>query len=170
MNTEVDNSVANILISLAGTNSENHSSNNSSSTQDHGDSVYSIDGNTENSNKKGIMNEVGDNDSKSNFLESRNYARLYAEQTIEKIRAEVANILSGDDDAEFDTVNVDLLQRDRSSCTSHELDMIRRERNRMHAKRTRLRKKKMLQEMEAVSCCYIYIFLKNHHHNNYFFL
>jgi hypothetical protein len=39
----------------------------------------------------------------------------------------------------------------KSSCSAQELDGIRREKNRMHAKRTRLRKKKMTQEMEVVS-------------------
>lgn len=75
------------------------------------------------------------------------FARSYTDSTIEKIRQEVANILSGDDSLDIDT---ELLQKDKSACTSSELDMIRRERNRMHAKRTRLRKKKMLQELEAV--------------------
>jgi len=44
-----------------------------------------------------------------------------------------------------------LFQKDRSQCTTQELEMIRRERNRIHAKKTRLRKKRVLQEMEAVS-------------------
>eukprot|EP00595_Chromulina_sp_UTEXLB2642_P003475 CAMPEP_0196763314 /NCGR_PEP_ID=MMETSP1095-20130614/3820_1 /TAXON_ID=96789 ORGANISM="Chromulina nebulosa, Strain UTEXLB2642" /NCGR_SAMPLE_ID=MMETSP1095 /ASSEMBLY_ACC=CAM_ASM_000446 /LENGTH=229 /DNA_ID=CAMNT_0042116219 /DNA_START=162 /DNA_END=852 /DNA_ORIENTATION=- len=42
-----------------------------------------------------------------------------------------------------------LFQKDRSQCTTQELEMIRRERNRIHAKKTRLRKKRVLQEMEA---------------------
>jgi len=83
------------------------------------------------------------------------FARSYTDSTIEKIRQEVANILSGDDSLEMDS---ELLHKDKSNCTSGELDMIRRERNRMHAKRTRLRKKKMLQELEAVSI-YIYIYI-----------
>jgi hypothetical protein len=76
------------------------------------------------------------------------YARIYADKTMERIRQEVSNILAEEDDMDIDT---ELLNRDKTSCTSDELDLIRRERNRMHAKRTRLRKKKMLQEMEAVS-------------------
>ena len=39
----------------------------------------------------------------------------------------------------------------KSYCSAQELDGIRREKNRMHAKQTRLRKKKMTQEMEVVS-------------------
>ena len=44
-----------------------------------------------------------------------------------------------------------LLLKDKRTCSTTELEMIRRERNRMHAKKTRLRKKRMIQEMEAVS-------------------
>jgi hypothetical protein len=55
----------------------------------------------------------------------------------------------GDDDR-LD-VDHELLTKDKSTCSSTELEMIRRERNRMHAKKTRLRKKRMIQEMEAVS-------------------
>lgn len=78
---------------------------------------------------------------------SSHYARLYTDKTMEKLRGEMSSILA--DDEELD-VDVELLARDRSSCTSRELELIRRERNRMHAKRTRMRKKKMLQEMESV--------------------
>lgn len=42
-----------------------------------------------------------------------------------------------------------LLLKDRSACTAQELEMIRRERNRIHAKKTRLRKKKVLGQMES---------------------
>lgn len=84
------------------------------------------------------------------------FARSYTDSTIEKIRQEVANILSGDDSLDMDT---ELLHKDKSSCTSGELDMIRRERNRMHAKRTRLRKKKMLHELEAVSIHHYTVFI-----------
>lgn len=68
-------------------------------------------------------------------------------KTIEKIHSHVAAMLIDND--EFD-VNHALLRCDRSTCTTVELEKIRRERNRMHAKKTRLRKKKMLQEMEAI--------------------
>ena len=40
-----------------------------------------------------------------------------------------------------DNIDYELLGRDRSQCTAEELDRIRRERNRMHAKRTRDRKR-----------------------------
>jgi hypothetical protein len=69
-------------------------------------------------------------------------------KTIEHLRHQVAAMLSDDEELE---INKALLLRDKSVCTASELEMIRRERNRMHAKKTRLRKKKMLQEMEAVS-------------------
>ena len=40
-----------------------------------------------------------------------------------------------------DDIDYELLGRDRSQCSPEELDIIRRERNRMHAKRTRDRKR-----------------------------
>jgi len=49
-----------------------------------------------------------------------------------------------------DAINYELLSKDRSKCTPAELDQIRRERNRMHAKRTRDRKRLFMEEMEAV--------------------
>lgn len=49
-----------------------------------------------------------------------------------------------------DGIDYDLLARDRSKCSSTELDRIRRERNRMHAKRTRDRKKRFMDEMERI--------------------
>jgi len=49
-----------------------------------------------------------------------------------------------------DGIDYDLLAKDRSKCTSTELDKIRRERNRMHAKRTRERKKRFMDEMEGI--------------------
>merc|ERR1711923_197945 len=48
-----------------------------------------------------------------------------------------------------DGINYELLGKDRSLCTAAELDKIRRERNRMHAKRTRDRKRIFLEEMEV---------------------
>lgn len=80
----------------------------------------------------------------NNFLS----AREETSKTIEHLRHQVAAMLSGDEELE---INKALLYRDKSECTASELEMIRRERNRMHAKKTRLRKKKMLHEMEAVS-------------------
>jgi len=49
-----------------------------------------------------------------------------------------------------DSIDYGLLGKDRSTCTSEELDKIRRERNRMHAKRTRDRKRVYMEEMEAL--------------------
>jgi len=50
-----------------------------------------------------------------------------------------------------DGIDYELLGKDRSKCTPAELDKIRRERNRMHAKRTRDRKRLFMEEM-AVMC------------------
>lgn len=49
-----------------------------------------------------------------------------------------------------DGIDYTLLGKDRSSCTPAELDRIRRERNRMHAKRTRDRKRIFMEEMEVM--------------------
>ena len=49
-----------------------------------------------------------------------------------------------------DGIDYDLLSKDRSKCTAAELDQIRRERNRMHAKRTRDRKRIFMEEMEVM--------------------
>eukprot|EP00535_Pseudo-nitzschia_heimii_P001687 CAMPEP_0197187598 /NCGR_PEP_ID=MMETSP1423-20130617/16165_1 /TAXON_ID=476441 /ORGANISM="Pseudo-nitzschia heimii, Strain UNC1101" /LENGTH=338 /DNA_ID=CAMNT_0042639225 /DNA_START=212 /DNA_END=1228 /DNA_ORIENTATION=+ len=46
-----------------------------------------------------------------------------------------------------DGIDYELLGKDRSKCTPLELDQIRRERNRMHAKRTRDRKRLFMEEM-----------------------
>lgn len=67
--------------------------------------------------------------------------------SIENIRHQVALILSGDD--EFNAES-NITGKEKSHCSSAEIESIRRERNRMHAKKTRLRKKKMLQAMESV--------------------
>jgi len=49
-----------------------------------------------------------------------------------------------------DGIDYELLGKDRSKCTPAELDQIRRERNRMHAKRTRDRKRLFMEEMEEI--------------------
>lgn len=49
-----------------------------------------------------------------------------------------------------DGIDYALLGKDRSSCSPAELDQIRRERNRMHAKRTRDRKRIFMEEMEVM--------------------
>jgi len=51
-------------------------------------------------------------------------------------------LLSADDGIDYQ-----LLGKDRAKCTPEELDKIRRERNRMHAKRTRDRKRLFMEEM-----------------------
>ena len=54
------------------------------------------------------------------------------------------------DGQEEDGIDYTLLGKDRGSCTPAELDQIRRERNRMHAKRTRDRKRIFMEEMETM--------------------
>lgn len=77
-------------------------------------------------------------------------------KSIEKLKMQVSTLL-GDDDK--DALDLDpLLTKDKSTCSTSELEMIRRERNRMHAKKTRLKKKKMVQEMETVCFLNKYVF------------
>jgi hypothetical protein len=54
------------------------------------------------------------------------------------------------DVAELDGIDYDLLGKDRSTCSVEELDKIRRERNRMHAKRTRDRKRLFMGELADI--------------------
>lgn len=51
----------------------------------------------------------------------------------------------------MDGIDYDLLGKDRSTCSASELDQIRRERNRMHAKRTRDRKRILSEAMTDMS-------------------
>mmetsp|Transcript_20465 Transcript_20465/g.50157 ORF Transcript_20465/g.50157 Transcript_20465/m.50157 type:complete len:310 (+) Transcript_20465:1015-1944(+) len=55
--------------------------------------------------------------------------------------------LASQNEVPNDGIDYDLLGKDRSKCTPAELDQIRRERNRMHAKRTRDRKRLFMEEM-----------------------
>ena len=79
------------------------------------------------------------------------------DDNLDKLKILINGTLSDDDNEDDDYYNNDLLLKDKSLCSSSELEVIRRERNRMHAKKTRLRKKKMLSEMEAVSKLRIYL-------------
>ena len=45
-------------------------------------------------------------------------------------------------------IDLELMKKDRSECTQQELDKIRRERNRVHAKRTRVKKKAQMEELQ----------------------
>ncbi|GAX13641.1 hypothetical protein FisN_14Lh348 [Fistulifera solaris] len=49
-----------------------------------------------------------------------------------------------------DGIDYELLGKDRSQCSPEELDRIRRERNRMHAKRTRDRKRLFTEQMSEI--------------------
>lgn len=54
------------------------------------------------------------------------------------------------ENAALDGIDYELLGKDRSQCSAEELDLIRRERNRMHAKRTRDRKRLFMEEMASI--------------------
>jgi hypothetical protein len=68
-----------------------------------------------------------------------------------KARAEAKNCTPKEaSEVPDDGIDYELLGRDRAKCTPEELDRIRRERNRMHAKRTRDRKRLFMEEMGEV--------------------
>lgn len=77
----------------------------------------------------------------------------YLASIMEKIKDEISYQLS--DDEEAASIG-DTVCKDRSMCSAEELEKIRRERNRVHAKKTRLKKRKMCIEMEQVlfNCCF----------------
>ena len=58
-----------------------------------------------------------------------------------------SELIATKDELPNDGIDYNLLGKDRSKCTPAELDQIRRERNRMHAKRTRDRKRLFMEEM-----------------------
>jgi len=68
---------------------------------------------------------------------------LPGQHNSKKVRLDI----SGHQEMHNDGIDYELLGKDRSKCTPEELDRIRRERNRMHAKRTRDRKRLFMEEM-----------------------
>eukprot|EP01035_Chromulina_nebulosa_P001396 gene1396-1869_t len=79
--------------------------------------------------------------------------RRRANLTIEKLRLQVSALLNVDEELDINQIcngNSSFTDKDRSKFTKAELGQIRRERNRLHAKKTRLKKKKMLAEMELI--------------------
>lgn len=87
------------------------------------------------------------NSNMQSCLHGADSSKRFAAEAIERIKCEISATLSDDEELEMSS---DLLLKDKTNCSAAELEMIRRERNRMHAKKTRLRKKKMLSEMESV--------------------
>lgn len=66
-------------------------------------------------------------------------------------KLQVPGFVDCDQDNSEETIDFELLSRDRSQCTPEELDKIRRERNRMHAKRTRDRKRLFTERLADMS-------------------
>eukprot|EP01041_Mallomonas_annulata_P002836 gene2836-5577_t len=118
----VDTTVADILMTL-------------SSRDDKTNENSLSDGNTD-TNTESVV-DGSDEFQKNNELKS-----------LDQICQHVMNELV-DDEKDDIKADLELLNKDKSACTSQELDAVRRERNRLHAKKTRLRKKIMLAEMET---------------------
>ena len=76
-------------------------------------------------------------------------AREETMKILGRIRSQVSSLLV--EESDIDKEASPKLPKDRSLCSALDLEKIRRERNRMHAKKTRLRKKKMLAEMESIA-------------------
>jgi Basic region leucine zipper/bZIP transcription factor len=76
---------------------------------------------------------------------------LPGQHASKKIRANMQNTTdSFSCELSLDGIDYELLGRDRSQCTPEELDLIRRERNRMHAKRTRDRKRIFTEKLAEI--------------------
>jgi len=76
-------------------------------------------------------------------------AREETMKILGRIRSQVSSLLV--EESDVDKESSPKLPKDRSLCSASDLEKLRRERNRMHAKKTRLRKKKMLVEMERIA-------------------
>ena len=72
---------------------------------------------------------------------------LPGQHNSKKHKASEVTATTTDNELPNDGIDYELLGKDRSKCTPAELDQIRRERNRMHAKRTRDRKRLFMEEM-----------------------
>lgn len=86
-------------------------------------------------------------------VDAASSSREYIAVTLEKLRLQISSETRDDeDDVDGDVEgSLELLKKSKTgSNTPLELEMIRRERNRLHARNTRQRKKKMMFEMEAV--------------------
>lgn len=75
---------------------------------------------------------------------------LPGQHASKKLRESPTIALNGNSEVPDDGIDYELLGKDRAKCTPEELDRIRRERNRMHAKRTRDRKRLFMEEMAEI--------------------
>ena len=96
----------------------------------------------------GSSSSSSSENNKEEFSSKISNAREETMKILGRIRSQVSSLLV--EESEFDKEISPKLPRDRSLCSASEIDKLRRERNRLHAKKTRLRKKKMLQEMETI--------------------
>jgi Basic region leucine zipper len=77
---------------------------------------------------------------------------LPGQHASKRVRANMQHVAenTNSDALVVDGIDFELLGRDRSQCTADELDLIRRERNRMHAKRTRDRKRIFTEKLAEI--------------------
>ena len=71
-------------------------------------------------------------------------------ESVEKLKKKISSLLNNEDYKNVMDLAMNIT-KDKSSCSTSEFEGVRREKNRMHAKQTRLKKKKMTEEMEVVS-------------------
>jgi nanoRNase/pAp phosphatase (c-di-AMP/oligoRNAs hydrolase) len=96
-----------------------------------------------------IKEDIGSITAMRTFERVEASALQEANMMMERIRMEISSVLTDEEDFEADQTAT--MKEKSSNCTTNELISMRRERNKLHAKRTRLRKKKMQQQMETVS-------------------
>ena len=74
--------------------------------------------------------------------------RVYTGKLIEKFRVDISKMPELEE--EGNALNYDFHTIDVSQIDPDVMDAMKRERNRLHAKRTRLRKKRLFEKMEQV--------------------
>ncbi|CAN0034583.1 unnamed protein product, partial [Discosporangium mesarthrocarpum] len=119
------------------------------STTSSGSGRTSSETNSSDASSRGARSEAG--------VESAAVAQQ-GENTEKGVRQEIGEE-DGEDEGDIESMRVgrpddsqrlrELVQKDRTECTAEEIEEIRRERNRMHAKRTRDRKKLHLEATEG---------------------
>jgi hypothetical protein len=72
-------------------------------------------------------------------------------KTLELLRMHVSAQVSDDEEMDADDQAMQIKERTPGASALEVKKILRRERNRMHAKKARLRKKKLIEEMEEVS-------------------
>ena len=90
------------------------------------------------------------NGSKKKSEQQQDATTVPSSHTVHNNNSSNNNDQTTEEEPQEDGIDYQLLGKDRAACSPAELDKIRRERNRMHAKRTRDRKRIFMEEMEVM--------------------